>query len=241
VLGTEAASYDFDAVASGWIEVWGEHVILTLPVASAKKDAAVLARATSRLDTIYELEAELRGARPHHGQRIRFFPDGTQPGYMLAGNPVRMATALVNGGDSTRISRAGEAGTDVWGFAHELGHDFSFAPHGFWTYEENTLESWCNVFAIYALENLDLPLHEETLGCSQTSTGSYDDWDAWGGLCFLRQFQFRYGWDFYKRYFAQIKDTTSTGGGAWTFVRTQFDVAAEADTSAIFDAWDVPE
>lgn len=241
VLGSGAASYDFGAVASGWVEVWGEHVILTLPVASAKKDAAVLARATARLDAIYELEAELRGALPHSGQRLRFFPDGTQPGYMLAGNPVRMQLALVNGGDTTRISRAGESGTDIWGFAHEMGHDFSFAPHGFWTYEENTLESWCNVFAIYALESLKLPLHERTMDCSESSTGSYDSWDAWGGLCFLRQFQFRYGWGFYERYFSQIKDTKSTGGGAWTFVRKQFDTAANEDTSELFDAWDVPE
>jgi hypothetical protein len=241
VLGEAATSYDFDSVKSGWVEVWGKHVMLTLPTASAKKDAAVMARATGRLDAIYELEAELRSALPQQGQRIRFFPDGTQPGYMLAGNPVRMATTLVDGGDQTRISRSGETGTDIWGFAHEMGHDFSFAPHGFWTYEENTLESWCNVFAIYALESLNQPLNDSTADCTQSSTGSYDSWDAWGGLCFLRQFQFRYGWDFYKKYFQQIKDTESTGGGAWTFVRAQFETAAGQDVSPIFDAWGVPQ
>jgi hypothetical protein len=228
-------------VKSGWVEVWGKHVILTLPAASAKKDAAVMSRATARLDAIYELEAELRSAVPHHGQRIRFFPDGTQPGYMLAGNPVRMALTLVDGGDKTRISRSGEDGTDIWGFAHEMGHDFSFAPHGFWTYEENTLESWCNVFAIYALESQKLPLNSSTTSCTESSSGSYDTWDAWGGLCFLRQFQFRYGWGFYKKYFQQIKDTQSTGGDAWAFVREQFATAAGEDVSSIFDAWSVPE
>src|SRR5204863_3781546 len=54
VQATEAASYGFGSVASGWVEVWGKHVILTLPVASAKKDAAVMLRATARLDVIYE-------------------------------------------------------------------------------------------------------------------------------------------------------------------------------------------
>jgi hypothetical protein len=200
-----------------------------------------MARATGRLDAIYELEAELRGAVPHHGQRIRFFPDGTQPGYMLAGNPVRMATTLVDGGDKTRISRSGENGTDIWGFAHEMGHDFSFAPHGFWTYEENTLESWCNLFSIYSLESLQQPLNSSTTDCTMSSTGSYDTWDAWGGLCFLRQFQFRYGWDFYKKYFQQIKDTESTNGDPWTFVRAQFDTAAGEDVSGIFDAWGTPQ
>jgi hypothetical protein len=240
VQGNAATAFAFDDVASGWIEVWGQHVILTLPIASAKKDAQVMARATQRLDDIYELEAELRGAVPHRGQRIRFFPDGTQPGYMLAGNPVRMATTLVDGGNQTRISRSGETGTDIWGFAHEMGHDFSFAPNGFWTYEENTLESWCNLFSIYSLESLGVPLNSSTTDCTESSTGDYETWDAWGGLCFLRQFQFRYGWDFYKKYFQQIKDTTSTNGDAWPFVKQQFTKAAGQDVTTIFEAWNVP-
>jgi hypothetical protein len=240
VLASEASSYAFADVASGWVEVWGKHVILTLPIASAQKDAQVMARAAERLDAIYDYEAELRGALPHNGQRIRFFPDGTQPGYMLAGNPVRMELTLVTGGDQTRISRAGETGTDVWGFAHEMGHDFSFAPNGFWTYEENTLESWCNLFSIYSLEKLGLPLSDSTTDCTAQSTGNYDDWDAWGGLCFLRQFQFRYGWDFYKEYFKQIKDTTSTGGDPWTFVHGKFESIAGEDVTPLFETWNVP-
>ena len=240
VQAADAPSFGFGSVTSGWVEVWGKHVILTLPIASAEKDAKVMTRATERLDAIYELEAELRSAVPHHGQRIRFFPDGTQPGYMLAGNPVRMATTLVTGGDKTRISRSGETGTDIWGFAHEMGHDFSFAPHGFWTYEENTLESWCNVFSIYSLEKLGVPLNDSTLDCTTASTGDYDSWDAWGGLCFLRQFQFRYGWDFYKQYFQQIKDTTSTSGDPWTFVHNKFEAIAGEDVTPLFEKWNVP-
>lgn len=240
LLGSQAATFEFDAVASGWVEVWGEHVILTLPTSSAKEDAAVMLAATERLDAIYELELELRGAAPHHGQRIRFFPDGTQPGYMLAGNPVRMALTLVNGGDQTRISRSGEAGTDIWGFAHELGHDFSFAPNGFWTYQENTLESWCNLFSIYSLEGLGLPISESTVDCNMSSTGDYDSWDPWGGLCFLRQFQFRYGWAFYEEFFQQIKDTTSTSGDPWDFVHDKFEAIAGEDVTPLFEAWNVP-
>lgn len=240
VQGDQAAGYAFNGVKSGWVEVWGEHVIVTLPASTASKDAQVMAKATQRLDDIYELEAELRGALPHHGQRIRFFPDGSQPGYMLAGNPVRMALTLVSGGDTTRISRAGEEGTDIWGFAHEMGHDFSFAPNGFWTYQEKTLESWCNLFSLYSLGKLGIPEHDATQDCSDESTGDYATWDAWGGLCFLRQFQFRYGWDFYKKYFQQIKDAESTNGDPWQFVHDQFNSAAGEDTTPIFDAWQVP-
>jgi hypothetical protein len=96
------------------------------------------------------------------------------------------------------------------------------------------------VFSIYSLEKLGVPLNQSTLSCSGNSSGDYASWDAWGGLCFLRQFQFRYGWDFYKEYFKQIKDTTSTGGDAWDFVYDKFEAIAGEDVSPLFDAWNVP-
>jgi hypothetical protein len=95
-------------------------------------------------------------------------------------------------------------------------------------------------FSIYSLESLNVPLNDATLDCTKTSTGDYDTWDAWGGLCFLRQFQFRYGWDFYKDYFEQIKDTTSTGGDAWAFVHDKFETIAGEDVTPLFETWNVP-
>ncbi|HSC87017.1 MAG TPA: M60 family metallopeptidase [Polyangiaceae bacterium] len=242
VAGSAAGDYPWEQVLAGAVEVWGEHVILTLPTEVAQADAATLQAAVAKLDEIYGYERELRGAQPHGGQRLRFFPDGTNPGYMLAGNPIRMQLDLVEGDDSTRISRAGETGASLWGFAHEMGHDFSFAPNGFWAYQEATLESWCNLFSIYAFEKLGLELHEATLDCSASSTGSYQggSWDAWEGLCFLRQFQFEYGWDFYDAYFQSILSTTSYGAGAWPFVKARFDAAAGEDTAYLFDEWGVP-
>lgn len=242
VQASDAATFPFDDVTSDFVEVWGEHVILTLPTETAIRDAATLRAAAERLDTIYELEHELRNALPHAGQRIRFFPDGTNPGYMLAGNPVRMMPDLVEGDDTTRISRAGEEGSSVWGFAHELGHDFSFAPSGFWTYQPNSLESWPNIFSVYVFEKLGLELHEAAVDCTSSTVGDFDggDWDAWEGLCFLRQFQFEYGWEFYDAYFESIVDTTSTGGNAWHFVHNRFEQIAGEDITPIFEAWGVP-
>lgn len=242
ISADQAAAYDLTAVTGGFVEIWGQHVILTLPLATAILDQSTLAAAAARLDDIYDLAYELRGALPHSGQRIRFFPDETTVGYMLAGNPVRMKLDLVQGGDTTRISRAGEPGTSVWGFAHELGHDFSFAPHGFWTYQPNSLEAWPNIFSVYVFEKLGLELNNDAKSCTSSSTGSFEggSWSPWTGLCFLRQFQFRYGWQFYKDFFASILDTTSTGGDGWHFVHDRFEQIAGEDITPIFTAWGVP-
>lgn len=246
---SEAASYPFGSVSSGWVEISGRHVILTLPTDIAAADAATILRATDRLDAIYELHERLRGAVPYDGQRLRFFPDGTQVGYMLAGNPVRMDTELVYGSDTQRISRAGESGTDVWGFAHEMGHAFSF-PDGFWAYQQDSLESWPNVFTLHAFEALGLPPMADIADCNASSSGRYvrgeGEWSAWTGLCFLMQLQYRHGWGLYERFFAQLNanqtmpwkgDWETTG---WHFVHDELERAAGRDVTPIFRAWNVP-
>jgi len=240
-----AASYGFETIASGWVEVRGQHVILTLPTATAAQDADILADATELLDAMYELHAELRGALPQHGQRIRFFPDPNIEGigYMLAGNPVRMDAVLVAADYSNRISNAGEPGVDVWGFAHELGHDFTFV-NALWWYQENSLESWPNIFSIHALEALDLEIHANALNCEGAPPVAYDGWDAWSGLCFLLEFQTAYGWEFYANFFA-VLNTTPHGdvpGGpmAWHWIHDQFEALTGEDLTPTFAAWSVP-
>jgi hypothetical protein len=218
-----------------------------LPVATASKDAATLAAATRRLDRIYELHQQLRGAVPQQGQRLRFFPDGTQPGYMLAGNPIRMDLDLVSGSASDRISRAGEVGTSNWGFAHEMGHDFTFVG-GFWSYQENTLESWPNLFSVHAFEALELPMHEQAAGCTITSTGSYvsDSWDAWTGLCFLLQPKLKYGWPVYEKFFRALNENHELpwkgdwDKSCWYFVHDRLESASGGDMTALFTKWSVP-
>lgn len=240
-----AADYPFAEVSSGWVEIRGDHVLLTLPAITAGQDAAALEASVARLDEIYELEEELRGARPQHGQRIRFFPDPdvTPLGYMLAGNPVRMQPVLVQADFDERISLAGMPGVDIWGFAHELGHDFTFAGR-LWWYQENSLESWPNLFSIYALEALGVPLHEQVAGCPDSEPVPYDSWDAWDGLCFLLQFQYSYDWEFYQAFFAELNAIdpviVPSGPLAWTFNHDRFETIAGEDITPVFEAWAVP-
>jgi len=241
ILGGEAETYAFDQVSSGWIEVMGDHVILTIPTDKADEDSDVILQAIETLDTLYTLEADLRGGVPHHGQRIRFFPDSTTLGYMLAGNPIRMQPSLVT--DGSRITLAGQEGIDIWGFAHELGHDFSYVSRN-WVYETstNTLESWCNIFTVYALGEMAVALNPSTVNCNQDSTGDYNSgWDAWVGVCFLRQFQFRYGWKFYEDFFAILNmDEDNQGISTWAEVHDAFETVAGEDITPLFDAWNVP-
>lgn len=245
VEATEAASYPFASVASGRVEIRGTHTIATLPAGTAGQDAAALASALARIDEIYELHEDLRGAVPHHGQRIRFIadPDVVPIGYMLAGNPVRMDPILVDPGFANRISLAGMPGVDVWGFAHELGHDFTFV-NGLWWYQENSLESWPNVFTIHALESLGVTLVPEAAACPGGAPVPYASWDAWAGLCFLMQFQYANGWEFYASYFAELNvaDPATVPGGmaAWNYVHDRFEAIAGSDVTPTFVAWGVP-
>ena len=259
VVRAAVDTYDFEAVASGWVELAGDHVLLTVPTSLALHDREILGAALDRLDTIYDLQTELRGATPYFGQRVRFIPDGTNPGYLLAGNPVRMQLGLTSTEQTDRITRAGVdvSEVEVWGPTHEFGHLFTFAGGG-WTYQTSTtLESWPNLFSIYAYEALGIELHEATIDCSAESQGSIehpsgDPWggDVWLGLCFLRQFVFSFGWDFYQRFFAELNtwDPDELNGEAygreWIFVREVFDQIAEDDERAeierLFTAWDIP-
>lgn len=246
VIGAaQVASYNYNAVRSGWVELLGEHILVTLPVATASRDRGKLQAMLQRLDAIYLQHKILRGKLPYHGQPIRFYPDTKDaPGWMLAGNPVRMDPALVDVNGSSRITLAAEAGNNDWGFAHELGHDFNFAG-GPWYYTTfGGLETWPNIFSVHALEKLGLPAR--TLDCSNKfsnyqSSGSYEGnfkKDPWLSLCFLMEFKDRYGWEFYQKFYQEFNRNPGSG---WRFLRERFSKAANDDVNDIFNRWKLPQ
>jgi len=240
----EAAALDWSRVSSGWIEIRGDHTILTLPVATAQKDASKLEAAVKRIDDIYRQHEVLRGKRPYHGQPVRWFPDTKDaPGWMLAGNPVRMDPALVAANGGSRITLAAEPGNNDWGFAHELGHNFNFAG-GDWYYTTfGGLEAWPNVFTLYAIDQLNLPPRD--LGnCAQKkqeylANNVHNDalGGAWTGLCFLNEFTERYGWEMWKTFY---RDFNARGGYGWSFLRDRLNAASGDDTTDIFQSWNIP-
>lgn len=256
------ADYDYAGIESGWVEIAGEHIILTLPTSLAEQDRATLVPTLDLLDGVYETEAELRGMTPYFGQRIRFYPDATlNPDWLyLAGNPVRGAPVVMDPTFESRLSHimgADGEPTDLWGPAHELGHIFAGAG-GAWTYQGIVeLEAWPNLFSLIVYEDLDLALHSDTARCTAESTGDHgtmgEPWgqNPWPALCFLRQFQFEFGWDFYRSFFRRINEMNPDSLNAqayenhWPFVFEQFSAIAENEAArrriqGLFEAWGVP-
>jgi hypothetical protein len=242
IKAESAANYDYAGVTSGWIEVLGKHTILTLPTTTAIQDAKTIKPAIDRIDAMYETHQKMRAKTPYFGQPIRWFADEAAPGYMLAGNPVRIKETLIYDDNKNRITRAALPDTDYWGYVHELGHVFNFAG-GEWYYVTfGGLEAWPNIFSNHAQEQLGLPAIDRN--CKQMKTdylasaGKNIDDDPWWGLCFLMTFKDRYGWNFYYTFYKKFK---AEPGSGWSFLRSRFSEAAGEDVNAIFDEWKLPK
>ena len=241
----DAGTYDYSTVSSGWVEIKSEHNIVTLPIATAIHDASELYAASKRIDDIYEMHTEIRGRTPYLGQHIRWFPDSENaPGWMLAGNPVRMDPALVSINQPERISIAGHPNSNNWGFAHELGHNFNFAG-GDWYYTTYAnLEAWPNIFSLYANERFNFDSRPHVAQCPEkkaaylaknTHDNGFDGADK--GLCFLMEFTQRYGWQVWKDFY---QDFNSSPDHGWKQMRDRMNRVTGEDTTDIFEGWKVP-
>ena len=241
----DAPYYDYVGVSSGWVEIRSPNNILTLPIATAIHDASKLTEAVQRLDDIYQQHKILRGKTPYHGQPIRWFADTKDaPGWMLAGNPVRMDPALVSIDSGDRITLAAEPGNNDWGFAHELGHNFNFAG-GDWYYTTyGNLEAWPNIFTLHAIDKLGLVERTDVNDCSKAKAeylakGVNDNGfgGAWQGLCFLSEFTDQYGWEIWQNFYQKFNDQPGHG---WGFLRDRLNEASGQNVTPIFNSWNVP-
>jgi hypothetical protein len=256
VYAKDALSFPYEKVKSDRVELLGKHGIVHLSAREASRDRSNAAAALGTLDALYEAHADLRGMTPFGGQRIRFYPDETirSTGYMLAGNPVRCVPELMGGAENQRILRANLGPTDIWGFAHELGHLFAMA-NGTWLHMNVNVESWPNVFTLSALTRLGRL-------AGQPHTSSYcDDKDAYLAsgnyetfrkdpmlqLCFFMEFQEAYGWPFWSSFFKGMNGQTNddvafdgTDASVWRYVRQRFNLAAGQDVGGRFVAWRIP-
>jgi hypothetical protein len=255
----EVPTYRFEQVASGEVELLGRHVIVSIPAAEALSDVVTAQASLDTLDALYGRQAALRGMAPFGGQRVRFYPDDTiaSVGYMLAGNPIRCVPGLMSGLPDQRILRASVPTTDVWGFAHELGHVFSFA-NGAWVFQVVNLESWPNVFTLHALQGLGRTAHQPNVDTycngrdAYLASGSYAaDFrdDPFLQLCFLMEFTTQHGWGFWERYWQGMNGQSNEDVGydgndvdrsVWSYVRDRFGLAAGTDVTPIFQQWRVP-
>ncbi len=244
ITASAAADFPYEQLQSGWVEVIGEHNILTLPVSIAQRDAVHLASALNHLDQMYLSHAELRSRRPYHGQPIRWMGDTEAlPGWMLAGNPIRLNPAIIQGDESIRITYAAQPGNDTWGYIHELGHNFNFAG-GEWFYTTfGGLEAWPNIFSLYTAEQLNLAIHNQLADCAATKTlyltdvkSPFND-DPWIAMCFFKELREIYGWELYHNFYQKFNINPGFG---WAFLRERFGEAVNDDVNQIFDDWALP-
>jgi len=254
----ELPGFPYAQVRSGMVELLGRHVIVTVPAAQVQADLASAQSSVDTLDAIYELEAALRGMAPFSGQRIRFYPDEgvRNVGYMVAGNPVRCVPELMTGGPDQRILRASVPTTDIWGFAHELGHVFSFA-NGTWVFQYVNLESWPNIFTLFVLQELERTEHQPNVSTYCDGRDAYLDGgtysqlkaDPFLQLCFQMSFKEKYGWGFWSSFWAGMNTQKNEDVGldglfvdksVWSYVRDRFSLAAGEDVTPVFLQWRVP-
>ena len=249
---------DLDAIESGVLELVGDHVVVAVTTADIQRDAATAEAAIATLDAIWEDERFLRGRAPFREERVRFVEDETiiDFAYMLSSNPVRCVPDLLHGNNNQRILRAAEPMTDVWGFAHELGHAFSFA-NGTWVFQYNNIEVFPNIFTLHALDTLGRRQNQPNFNSycdgreAYLADGTYEEFkaDPFLELCFLMDFTATFGWSFWQTFYAGIDETDNAeipiGGdpehaNTWGFLRDRFSQAAGEDVTPIFDAWRVP-
>lgn len=254
----DAATVDLTKIASGNLEIIGRHILLPVTTAAVLRDRSTLVASVETLDRIYEAHLKLRGMAPFDGVKIRFFPDPevVKFGYMIAGNPIRTLPDLFEGGDFQRILRASVINTDIWGFAHEIGHNFT-AANGVHSYMRLSYESWPNVFTLHSLEMLNRVEGQPNARTycdgknAYLASGEYSQLksDPFLQLCFLMEFQKTYGWEFWQKFNAKLNGEYENSvaqrvGGSdqavWTYVRDLVNQAAGSDQTAVFKTWRLP-
>lgn len=255
IAAQHIASFPFERVASGWVELRGAHNVVTIAASQVQLDRSTAVGSLATLDAIWEQHAALRGASPFFGQRVRWYPDDTIASVadLVSGNPVRCVPALMSGAPNQRILRASEGPTDIWGFAHELGHAFGFI-HGTWVYQANNIESWPNLFTLHALRSLGRTAGQPNIATYCDGRAAYlaggdpmtFQSDPFLQLCFLQEFEEAYP-GFYGRFFRAMNTQTNedahydeTPASAWRYVRDRFNLAAGEDTTPRFVRWRVP-
>lgn len=233
-----------------WGELESEKVILTLPAAVLRElddPDEVLAH----WERVSDAAADLAGiprqrARPH-----RLVPDvQISAGYMHAGYPIMthldVQRAFV---DLSALNDSDRA----WGFYHELGHNHQ-SPD--WTFE-GTGEVTCNLFTLYILDTVaGLPPERTRMNdraCRDLIARYFDggarfeDWkrDPFVALVMYVQMQAAFGWDAYRRIFAEYRDLPAADRpGTDDAKRDQWLVRMSRtvgkDLGPFFQAWGIP-
>lgn len=236
-----------------WAELAGKNVILSVPsrvVRNLENPDALMAywdRGMADVSDLAQIPRRLK--RPE-----RYVTDRQiSAGYMHSGYPIMtgldVAEAMTN---LTKLTQNEHGG--VWGFWHEVGHNRQQSD---WTFD-GTGEVTNNLFALYVLEKEDgitdaphpamaTETAKKRLEKYLADGAKYDDWkrDPFLALTFYRQLQQAFGWDAYKKVFAEYRTLTDaerpkTDAEKRDQWLTRFSRVAGKSLGPFFTAWGVP-
>ena len=233
-----------------WGEVVGRNMVVTTAAEHLRHldDPAAVAAAW---DQLLDLSAELAGEPARRARPERFVADQQlAAGYMHSGYPLMCHL------DQARnlVDAAHLTGEGNWGFFHEVGHNHQ---SGLWTFE-GTVEVTVNLFTLYAFEHLvGIPplAHErgsvafvrEQLAKMDFSRPEFAQWqsDPFLALAMYVQLQHAFGWDAFRRVFADYRDLPVPERPANDAAKrdqwlVRFSRTVGRDLGPFFQAWGVP-
>jgi hypothetical protein len=233
-----------------WGEIVGRNMIVTTQSGNLRDldDPAAVAAAWDRL---LDLDADLAGQPARRERPERFVADQQlSAGYMHSGYPLMchldQAAHLV---DAKHLTTEGN-----WGFFHEVGHNHQ---SDLWTFD-GTVEVTVNLFTLYGYEHLVgvPPLANErgSVAFVREQLAKYDfdhpDFEQWKSDPFLAlamyaQLQHAFGWDAFRRVFAEYRDLPADQRPAADTARrdqwlVRFSRAVGRNLGPFFQAWGVP-
>jgi hypothetical protein len=251
---------EVEASAAPWLELYGRWIALTLPaevVRGIEDPEALMAYWDEVAELCYELYATPKRPRPE-----RFVPDiQISAGYMHAGYPIMthmdVAAAFADLA-KLRAPLTAESRGPIWGFYHELGHNFQ-EPE--WTFE-GTGEVTNNLFSLYGAERLngvtpatyglahraiDPKVARERLEKHLAGGAPYQAWKADPFLALTMYVQLReaFGWEPFTRVFAEYREvpraerprTDLEKRDQWMMRMSR---AVARNLGPFFEAWGVP-
>ncbi len=201
-------------------------------------------------DQVSDASAELIAQPKDRTRPHRFVADEQiSVGYMHSGYPIMTHLDAAASMASVDKLRAG-----TWGLYHELGHNHQ---HRDWTFA-GTTEVTCNLFSLYVIETLcdtEGPGHgamkperrRQRLAQYLKDGAPFDQWKSnpFLALTMYAQLQEQFGWDTYKRVFAEYRALEKSQRprnddekrDQWM---VRFSNAAGRNLGPFFQAWGVP-
>ncbi|XP_046891485.1 TRPM8 channel-associated factor homolog [Hypomesus transpacificus] len=233
---------------SPWAELEFDNIILTVHsdvVRGLERPDEVAAL----WDDIMRGVADLAVVPAKFTRKERFVADvQISHGFMHAGYPIMIQSCSAAELLNVKLARS----SGIWGAIHELGHN---QQRWAWEFPPNTTECTCNLWSVY--------VHEQVLGVDRSQAHpnmalvhrqsrakgyamggrNLGAWDMWTALETYMQLQDVFGWEAFKKVFAQyhtMQNVPGDNAGKMNMYAQTFSQVVEKNLASFFKAWGWP-